>query len=534
MSTKFLILIVLCCGKLNLAQLSLHTDANANSFLLKTPNLQQSVTRYYGGGQTASLQQAHQQQQIDQQQQQPQSPIERETQQRTQQLIERLRTTLPVNAVQNMGPQTQYWFYNALSFTAMIFDVHSRAQDFMENVGLGAMNIAGNMVDIMSNGGAVRREDDLELPFAKVHSKSEMGIGQALRSPALDSSEEYSRRKRSDLTFDEISRQISHIHRDKRSACHPMIGGGSDGGTDFTDVAERRRRKVNNSRSKKISRKAKKKNFIHNGAEDVIDGTNVEGEARRRKRQTENEDLNANTKQAEKDISERANQFAEKVKNAWNNFVDKASEMYTPVGSGAIQYQEAPSATHASYTFAPPVQQPLQPTNYATTSGTYQALHYSNPPQPPSPPQYSQSLHQLRGVPNQTQSPQQSSQPPSLATYADQLNAAYYVYQQQQELYNQQQQQLLRQLYRSHPDPTSASASNQPINSNNYYSPEQYASYISPHHYPTQSPYKSSVNGMSGAPTAVAPRNGLLGTDYSPSDKVSHVKFNSGKLSYNF
>lgn len=210
---------------------------------------------------------------------------------------------------------------------------------------------------------------------------------------------------------------------------------------------------------------------------------------------------------------------------------------YTPVGSGSIQYQEAPSGTHAPYTFAPPVQQPLQPTNYATTSGTYQALHYSNPPQPPSPPQYSQSLHQLRGVPSQTQPPQQSSQPPSLATYADQLNAAYYVYQQQQQLYNQQQQQLLRQLYRSHPDPTSASAPNPPnlpINSNHYYSPEQYASYASPHHYPTQSPYKSSINGISGSPTTVAPRNGLLGTDYSPSDKVSHVKFNSGKLSYNF
>lgn len=86
MSTKFLILIVLCCGKLNLAQLSLHTDANANSYLLKTPNLQQSVTRYYGGGQTASLQQAHQQQQIDQKQQQPQLPIEQETQQRIQQV----------------------------------------------------------------------------------------------------------------------------------------------------------------------------------------------------------------------------------------------------------------------------------------------------------------------------------------------------------------------------------------------------------------------------------------------------------------
>uniref|UniRef100_A0A1B0BXK6 Uncharacterized protein n=1 Tax=Glossina palpalis gambiensis TaxID=67801 RepID=A0A1B0BXK6_9MUSC len=227
-----------------------------------------------------------------------------------------------------MRPQTQYWFCNALSFTIMIVDVQSRAQDFTENIGLGAMNMAGNMVDIMSNGGALRRENDVELPFAKMHSKTEMGIGQAIHSPVLDSSEEYSRRKRSHLTFSEISRQISHVYRNKRSPCHTTIGGGDAGGTDFTDVVERRRRKINNSGSKKISRRTKKKYLIRSGAEDVTDGTNVEEVRRhRRKRQTEIEDLNANAKQAEKDISEIANQSAEKVKNSWNNFVDKVGEM---------------------------------------------------------------------------------------------------------------------------------------------------------------------------------------------------------------
>uniref|UniRef100_A0A1A9WAQ8 Uncharacterized protein n=1 Tax=Glossina brevipalpis TaxID=37001 RepID=A0A1A9WAQ8_9MUSC len=193
--------------------------------------------------------------------------------------------------------------------------------------------------------------------------------------------------------------------------------------------------------------------------------------------------------------------------------------VYTPVSSRGVQYHEAPSSTHVPYTFAPPAQQPIQPTNYAAAASAYQVPHYPSTQHPSVPSRYSQSLHQLRAVPSQTQPQQQTSPPPSLAAYADQLNAAYYAYQQQQQIYNQQQQQLLRQLYRNHPDPASGPAPNQPINSNPYYSPEQYSNYVPPHHYPTQSTYRNSANGIGDAPTTVAPRNGLLGTDYSASDK---------------
>lgn len=37
------------------AQLSFHTDANTNSFTLKTPGLQQTFTRYYGSGTSQPL-----------------------------------------------------------------------------------------------------------------------------------------------------------------------------------------------------------------------------------------------------------------------------------------------------------------------------------------------------------------------------------------------------------------------------------------------------------------------------------------------
>lgn len=52
-------------------QLAYHTDANTNSFTLKTPGLQQSFTRYFGG-QGGNLQQQQQQQLQQQAQPQPQ------------------------------------------------------------------------------------------------------------------------------------------------------------------------------------------------------------------------------------------------------------------------------------------------------------------------------------------------------------------------------------------------------------------------------------------------------------------------------
>lgn len=58
------------------AQLSLHTDANTNSFTLKAPGLQQSFTRYYGAAKTQPQQEALQQQP----QQQPQQEQQQEQQ----------------------------------------------------------------------------------------------------------------------------------------------------------------------------------------------------------------------------------------------------------------------------------------------------------------------------------------------------------------------------------------------------------------------------------------------------------------------
>ncbi|KAL7743548.1 hypothetical protein ACLKA6_013354 [Drosophila palustris] len=49
--------LTLCLLHVCRAQLSFHTDANTNSFTLKTPGLQQSFTRYYGAAKQQQQQQ---------------------------------------------------------------------------------------------------------------------------------------------------------------------------------------------------------------------------------------------------------------------------------------------------------------------------------------------------------------------------------------------------------------------------------------------------------------------------------------------
>lgn len=62
--SAFGLLAIVCLINSCSAQLTYHADANTNSFSLKTPGLQQSFTRFYGGAQ----QQPQQQQQLQQQQ----------------------------------------------------------------------------------------------------------------------------------------------------------------------------------------------------------------------------------------------------------------------------------------------------------------------------------------------------------------------------------------------------------------------------------------------------------------------------------
>ncbi|EDW56023.1 GM22816 [Drosophila sechellia] len=57
------------------AQVSIHTDANTNSYSLKTPGVQQTFTRYYGGApKNQQVEQPQLQQEQQEQQEQEQLP----------------------------------------------------------------------------------------------------------------------------------------------------------------------------------------------------------------------------------------------------------------------------------------------------------------------------------------------------------------------------------------------------------------------------------------------------------------------------
>uniref|UniRef100_A0A1B0C1M6 Uncharacterized protein n=1 Tax=Glossina palpalis gambiensis TaxID=67801 RepID=A0A1B0C1M6_9MUSC len=107
------------------------------------------------------------------------------------------------------------------------------------------------------------------------------------------------------------------------------------------------------------------------------------------------------------------------------------------VGSEHMQYQ-APQGI-SIYNFAPPMAQPAS-TAYLASARAYDVQRCPNPP-PREPALYSRSHPRFR---DRVQPPRHSSQPASLQSYADQLNAAYYAYQQQQDIYKKQQRELLR------------------------------------------------------------------------------------------
>ncbi|XP_004525104.1 putative uncharacterized protein DDB_G0271606 [Ceratitis capitata] len=224
-----------------------------------------------------------------------------------------------------------------------------------------------------------------------------------------------------------------------------------------------------------------------------------------------------------------------------------AAEAPSPYQQQAVQYSQ-PSYPYSA--------------QYATTPATptYAQDHYAQTLQQI---QQQQQLQQQQLL--QAQQPQYASTPKSvLPQQVDQVQAAYLAYQQQQQQQQQQelqqqqqqqqqqyaaqqnyQQQLLRQLYQEH-RPTAPAYT---AGSNNHiYTSTDYANYmqrqqqLAERQYgsaPTAATYASDNGLGSSSTTPISPTGSsttekLLGIQYSPSDQVSHVKFSSGNLKYNF
>ncbi|XP_073833125.1 uncharacterized protein [Musca autumnalis] len=247
-------------------------------------------------------------------------------------------------------------------------EADGRPEDFFESMAVGAVQMAGQAAQIMANGAALGSDKAFEVPFAKVRSKQEAGFGEAIQKyDDSDSSEEYRRRRKRSISLSnemaleslyelEALMPLPHHHRSKRAPCFSWGGGtggsnggggagnggaggaGGDGdgidGDDALDVERRRRRqmaarrrkaaqqrkKSRTTAKKQTTRKTNKRTFVGDEALVSTDGA-------RRKRQTEVEDLTDNMNKSGKDFSQYAQQFAETVRSAWENFANSVNQL---------------------------------------------------------------------------------------------------------------------------------------------------------------------------------------------------------------
>nr|XP_013099792.1 unnamed protein product [Stomoxys calcitrans] len=256
----------------------------------------------------------------------------------------------------------------AICSTLLLAGIESRPQNIFESVATGAVQMAAMGAEMVANGAAIGAGHDFDAGLVKVRSKGEAGSGSAIQKPneSSEESSEERRRKRSInslyhdfmemqslLEVKELSAQ-QHQHRTKREPCwsggsggggsgggggFPGTGGGgggvpgTDGGgidEDMLEVARRRRQqRMQAARKRKAQPKSKKTNrtskkSVVGQTEDIEE---VSSSLTRRKRQSEVEDLNATMNKTGKDISAYTQQFAEKVKGAWQSFMQSVNQM---------------------------------------------------------------------------------------------------------------------------------------------------------------------------------------------------------------
>ncbi|KAM7348529.1 uncharacterized protein ACRADG_007799 [Cochliomyia hominivorax] len=213
--------------------------------------------------------------------------------------------------------------------------VNGRPQDssIFENIAASGLSMAGNMAEMLGDAGMINKESGFEMPFSKGNSKTQIGTGAAFRNENEDDSSEEDRRRR--------KRTVNLPEQE--APCHGGGGGGGTGGTgggtgggggdEDVDVVERRRRayarrmaarkKARNAKKttrKTTQRRTQNKHLINEDEGQIME--------RRRKRQTELDDLNQNmTDGMSTDFQQQAQQIAAKIRNVFEGLMNQMSDM---------------------------------------------------------------------------------------------------------------------------------------------------------------------------------------------------------------
>lgn len=175
-----------------------------------------------------------------------------------------------------------------------------KPQNPLENLGMTAMNLAGNIAEAIQSGAAISRDINFDNPLMSVHSKTAVGYGDAMRPPSADDSSEEDRRKRRSL------------RRAKRAPCFWKMtmttAASSDDDVEARRKRARKRAANNASRSRVSPKTSSKKKF------------------RRERRQAESDQMPPGAM-----AGSQAMGLGDRIKGMWLSFVDNVTEVVQQV-----------------------------------------------------------------------------------------------------------------------------------------------------------------------------------------------------------
>lgn len=144
----------------------------------------------------------------------------------------------------------------------------AQPQNPFEKIAVGALGVGSQIMNSLQEGAKASQQLNFDNGLMAVHSKTDVGYGDAMRGNAddSDSSESDEKRRRRRRRHSQLSRHLA-LHRHKRSPC--MMMGATTESPDEVEARRRRARKraANNASRTRINKSSGKKKKLLEAAE---------------------------------------------------------------------------------------------------------------------------------------------------------------------------------------------------------------------------------------------------------------------------
>lgn len=191
-----------------------------------------------------------------------------------------------------------------LGLLCVLLGTQGDASNPFEQLATGALSMGSQLLDRLQDGQMVQPQMNFDTPLLAVHSKSQLGFGNAMRRKGDDDDDDSSsseeRRKRRSVVHNHAH------HRGKRAPCFKMMSSATT--TEASDDVEARKKRAqkraaaNNAARSRIVKKTKKKKKLH---------------TRRRRRR----------RQAQEQAERLGPTVGDRIKGLWLAFVDNVVDM---------------------------------------------------------------------------------------------------------------------------------------------------------------------------------------------------------------